>query len=129
MQFFSGTKLQHGLSVRLLEILDLTLVLFADIEGIGAESILHTPSGVLHPFLDLGGGKIKGPTGFGHRGLALQDLDHQGALPLGSPALPRRGPIGYVFLFHHHAHCALLTRLTPEQVFSGSIQPRGGRHG
>lgn len=54
------------------------------------------------------------PARLQHRRLALKNFNHQRALALGRPTLD--------FLFHHHAHRRTPSRLTPEQVFTGSIQ-------
>lgn len=51
--------------------------------------------------------------GLGYRGLALNDLQHQGRLSLGCPALD--------FLVHQHAHQRYPRTIKPERVFSGSL--------
>ena len=52
---FSRAQLQHGLAIRLLKILELTLVLLAHVLGIGALRVLHAPLAVIDPLLDLRG--------------------------------------------------------------------------
>ena len=74
----SGTQLQHSFAVGFLQVLQLLLVLFADLQRI-------RPLGITHPALNLGLRKVLGPTGLCHRRLALDDLNHQRRLTLGSP--------------------------------------------
>src|SRR3546814_13046986 len=58
LQFFSGAKLQHGLAVGFLQILELTLVLLAYVLGLGPEGILHARLALIDPVLDLRRRKI-----------------------------------------------------------------------
>lgn len=52
--------------------------------------------------------------GLGHRDLAQDDLQHQGRLALGCPTLDH--------FVHRHSHPCSPRTITPEQVFSGSLQ-------
>ena len=56
-----------------------------DFQRVRPQGIFHLPLGIIDPSLDLGRRKFKGPTGLGHRRLALKDLDHQRCLPLRRP--------------------------------------------
>jgi hypothetical protein len=96
---FSGAQLQHGFPIGFLKILQLPLILFADIFWLGAERVLHPRFTLIDPFLDLRGCQIIRPCRLGNRRLALNNLKDQRALP------PRR-PSLYVFI-HDHAHMSL----------------------
>src|SRR3546814_14779695 len=96
LQFFSGAKLQHGLAVGFLQILELTLVLLAYVLGLGPEGILHARLALIDPVLDLRRRKIELSARFRNRGLALDDLQYQRRLPARCPTLD--------FFFHHCAH-------------------------
>ncbi len=53
---FSGMYLQHGLAIGLLELFELFLVLLADIQRHGAQSVFHATLGIIDPFFNFGGG-------------------------------------------------------------------------
>lgn len=55
LELFSRTKLQHRLAIGLLQILELLLVLFADVDRVGAQRVLHPALGILDPALNLRG--------------------------------------------------------------------------
>ncbi len=66
----------------------------AGASGIGHEcradwpaASFHAAFGIIDPALDLRGTEIKGATGFGDRGLALNDLDDQRSFTLRGPTL------------------------------------------
>ncbi len=69
---------------------------------------------LINSLLDLRRGQVIRTAGLGYDGLALDDVKHQGRLALGRPALD--------VAFHHRAHRCVLSKLTPEQEFTGSIQ-------
>jgi hypothetical protein len=56
---FSGTQLQHRLTVRFLQRLELRLVLLADVLRLGLQRVLHPGLGLIDPGLDLRGRQIE----------------------------------------------------------------------
>src|SRR3546814_13176515 len=91
LQFFSGAKLQHGLAVGFLQILELTLVLLAYVLGLGPEGILHARLALIDPVLDLRRRKIELSARLRNRGLALDDLQYQRRRPIGRATCRERG--------------------------------------
>lgn len=67
-----------------------------------------------HPAFNLQRWQVIGPTGLGHTGLTLDDLQQQCSLALHGSALD--------LFFHQCIHGVFLSTITPEQVFTGSIQ-------
>ena len=56
---FSRAQLQHGLTIGLLQILQLLRVLLANVERFGAQGIFHPSFGVVDPALDLRRRQVK----------------------------------------------------------------------
>src|SRR5690606_27955296 len=112
--FFSGAERQHGFAVGVLEVLELTLVLFAYVLGLRPQGVLHPPLAVHDPALDLRRRQVELPAGLGHCRLALDDFQNQRRLPPCRPTLD--------LFFHHLAHRALREKVAPEQEITGSLQ-------
>ena len=87
MEFFSRSELQHGFSISLLEIPELTLILLADVFRLGAKSVFHAGLALIDPILDLGGRQVELPGSFGNRCFALNNVQNQRAFPPRCPSL------------------------------------------
>jgi hypothetical protein len=93
--------------------LTLLLVLLANLQGFGPQGVLQALLARVHPLLDFRSRDIERSARLRRRGLALDDLQEQGGLALGRPALE--------FLFHRYAYVLLLQGLWPEQKFTRSL--------
>ena len=93
------SELQHGFSISLLEIPELTLILLADVFRLGAKSVLHAGLALIDPLLDLGGRKVELPGSFGNRCFALNNVQNQRTFPTRRPSL-------YIFV-HRRTHVSL----------------------
>lgn len=101
----------HLLVVGLLQILNLALVLLAHVLRVDRQGVHHAALVILQPNLDCRGLQVICPTGLGHVGLALIDLQHQRSLVLGCPATD--------LFVQQRTHGVFLWTVTPEQAFMG----------
>ena len=82
------------------KVLELLLVLLADVERVGAQRILHAPLRVLDPARDLRRRQVERTAGFGHRCFALDDPDDERGFALRRPT--------FYAVVHRHTHCHVL---------------------
>jgi hypothetical protein len=50
-KFFSGTQFQHGLPIGFLQLTQLLFVVLLDLQGFGAQGVLHPALALLNPLL------------------------------------------------------------------------------
>lgn len=93
-----------------LQVLQLALVLLANVLGLGSPAVLYSPLAVLDPPLDLGRGQVELAAGSSRRRLALDNLKDQRRLALGDPAPSPRSLV------------SLPWKATSEQEINGALR-------